>query len=88
VVLALLDAADDFVCPAIPEYVDGSFLTVLPAGDQAAGQRLKPASTLTPGTPASRRPDEPAASFVNAGAPSASGFVKSTQAISLPIQNT
>ena len=29
---------DDFTCPAIPDYVDGSFLTFSPAGDQAAGQ--------------------------------------------------
>ena len=34
---ALPDEADDFVCPAIPDYVDGSSLTVSPAGDQAAG---------------------------------------------------
>jgi hypothetical protein len=33
----LPDEADDFVCPGIPDYVDGSFLTVSPAGDQAAG---------------------------------------------------
>ena len=32
----LPDEADDFVCPGIPDYVDGSFLTVSPAGDQAA----------------------------------------------------
>jgi hypothetical protein len=30
--------ADDFVCPAIPDYVDGSFQTVPPADDKAAGQ--------------------------------------------------
>jgi hypothetical protein len=30
--------ADDFVCPAIPDYVDGSFGTVSPAGDKAASQ--------------------------------------------------
>lgn len=35
---ALPDEAYDFVCPAIPDYVDGSFLTVSPTGDQAAGQ--------------------------------------------------
>jgi hypothetical protein len=28
--------ADDFVCPAIPDYVDGSFRTASLAGDQAA----------------------------------------------------
>jgi hypothetical protein len=33
----LPDEADDFVCPAIPDYVDGSFGTFSPAGDQAAG---------------------------------------------------
>jgi hypothetical protein len=27
---------DDFTCPAIPDYVDGSFRTVSPAEDQAA----------------------------------------------------
>jgi hypothetical protein len=27
---------DDFVCPAIPDYADGSFRTVSPADDQAA----------------------------------------------------
>jgi hypothetical protein len=32
------DGADEFVCPAIPDYVDGSFQTVSPANDQAAGQ--------------------------------------------------
>jgi hypothetical protein len=30
--------ADDFVCPAVPDYVDGSFRTVSPAGGNAAGQ--------------------------------------------------
>jgi hypothetical protein len=30
--------ADDFVCPAIPDYVDGSFQTVSPADDKAASQ--------------------------------------------------
>jgi len=30
--------ADDFVCPAIPDYVDGSFRAVSPTVDQAAGQ--------------------------------------------------
>jgi hypothetical protein len=33
---ALPNGADDFVCPAIPDYVDGSFQTVSPAEDQAA----------------------------------------------------
>jgi hypothetical protein len=28
--------ADDFICPAIPDYVDGSFQTVSPTEDQAA----------------------------------------------------
>jgi hypothetical protein len=32
----LADDADGFVCPAIPDYVDGSFRNVSPAGDQAA----------------------------------------------------
>jgi hypothetical protein len=27
---------DDFTCPAIPDYVDGSFRTVSPTEDQAA----------------------------------------------------
>ena len=27
--------ADDFVCPDIPDYVDGSFRTASPANDQA-----------------------------------------------------
>ena len=27
---------DDFTCPAIPDYVDGSFRTVSPSEDQAA----------------------------------------------------
>ncbi len=29
------DDADDFVCPAIPDYVDGSFQTVSPTDDKA-----------------------------------------------------
>ena len=33
---ASLPQADDFVWPAIPDYVDGSFRTVSPAEDQAA----------------------------------------------------
>jgi hypothetical protein len=33
--------ADDFVCPAIPDYVDGSFQTVSPADDKAAGQQSR-----------------------------------------------
>ncbi len=32
----LPDHADDFVCPAIPDYVDGSFGPASPAGDPAA----------------------------------------------------
>jgi len=32
----LPSGADDFVCPAIPDYVDGSFQAVSPADDQAA----------------------------------------------------
>jgi hypothetical protein len=28
--------ADEFICPAIPDYVDGSFQAVSPAQDQAA----------------------------------------------------
>ena len=32
------DEADEFVCPAIPDYVDGSFQTTSPANDQAADQ--------------------------------------------------
>jgi hypothetical protein len=32
------DEADEFAVPAIPDYVDGSFLTV-PADDQAASQQ-------------------------------------------------
>jgi len=28
--------ADEFIRPAIPDYVDGSYRTVTPAGDQAA----------------------------------------------------
>ena len=32
----LPDGADDFVCPAIPDYVDGSFGTASLAGDPAA----------------------------------------------------
>jgi hypothetical protein len=34
---ATRDKADEFVVPAIPDFVDGSFLTV-PADDQAASQ--------------------------------------------------
>ena len=30
------DHADDFACPAIPDYVDGCFLADSPAGNQAA----------------------------------------------------
>jgi hypothetical protein len=30
------DQGDDFTCPAIPDYVDGSFRTVSPTEDQAA----------------------------------------------------
>jgi hypothetical protein len=33
---ASLPEADDFIHPAIPDYVDGSFRTVSPAEDQAA----------------------------------------------------
>ena len=33
-----LDRADDLVMPAIPDYVDGSFLTS-PAGESAASQQ-------------------------------------------------
>ncbi len=29
--------ADDFTCPAIPDFVDGSFQTVSPTEDQTAG---------------------------------------------------
>jgi hypothetical protein len=32
----LPDGADDFVCPAIPDFVDGSFHSVPQAGDPAA----------------------------------------------------
>jgi hypothetical protein len=35
---SLPNGADDLVCPAIPDYVDGSFQTVSPAEDQAASQ--------------------------------------------------
>ena len=35
------DEADEFVCPAIPDYVDGSFQTASPANDKAAGQAAR-----------------------------------------------
>jgi hypothetical protein len=43
--VVLLDEGDQFVCPAIPDYVDGSFQTVSRAGDGAASQagRVPPA---------------------------------------------
>jgi hypothetical protein len=34
---SLPQAADDFISPAIPDYVDGSFRTAAPAENQAAG---------------------------------------------------
>ena len=34
----LPDEADGFVWPAIPDYVDGTFVTVSSAGDKAASQ--------------------------------------------------
>ncbi len=43
----LSGGADDFVCPAIPDYVDGSFGTASPAGD--------PAASVTGRVPSARR---------------------------------
>jgi hypothetical protein len=36
--VVLLDEGDGFICPAIPDYVDGSFQTVSPTGDGPASQ--------------------------------------------------
>ena len=35
------DEADGFVCPAIPDYVDGSFQAVSSANDKAADQAAR-----------------------------------------------
>ena len=42
---SLPDDADVFVCPPIPDYVDGSFRTASPAGDPAASDAGRVPST-------------------------------------------